>query len=91
MTEFSDRARFARDHRWAPEHMSDYLDGELAVTGRGRMELHLGECEECRRLLAGLRAIVNGLHRLPAPGGGAGAVQIAASVRLRLQEPPGAD
>ena len=69
--------------------MSDYLDGELAVTGRGRMEWHLGECEECRRLLAALRAIVDGLHRLPAPGGGADAVQVAASVRLRLHETPG--
>jgi anti-sigma factor RsiW len=88
MSEFPERARFERDHRWAPEHMSDYLDGELAGSGRGRMQRHLGECQECRRLLAGLRAVVNGLHRLPAPGGGAGAVHIAASVRLRLNEPP---
>ena len=52
--------------------MSDYLDGELAASGRARMERHLGECAECRRLLAGLRAVVDGLHRLPAPSGGAG-------------------
>jgi anti-sigma factor RsiW len=88
MSEFVDPARFARDHAWAPEHMSDYLDGELAPRGRGRFERHLDECRECRRLLAGLRAVVDGLHRLPAPGGGADAVQIAASVRVRLTKPP---
>ena len=52
------------------------------------MERHLGECQDCRRLLAGLRALVDGLRRLPAPVGGAYAVQIAASVRVRLNEPP---
>jgi len=90
MTEFVDPVRFERDHRWAAEHMSDYLDGELAASGRGRMQRHLGECQECRRLLAGLRALVDRLHRLPAPSGGADAAQIAASVRLRLTEPPSA-
>jgi anti-sigma factor RsiW len=88
MTEFSDRARFERDHRWAPDHMSDYLDGELAASGRGRMERHLGECQDCRRLLAGLRAVVARLHRLGAPAGGPDATAIAASVRVRLNEPP---
>jgi hypothetical protein len=29
------------------------------------------------------------LHRLPAPNGGADPMQLAASVRLRLGEPPG--
>ena len=90
MSELVDRARLERDHRWAPEHMSDYLDGELAASGRGRMQRHLGECQECRRLLAGLRALVDRLNRLPAPSGGNDAVQIAAAVRLRLNEPPGA-
>jgi len=81
-------SNFARDHRWAPEHMSDYLDGDLAATALRRMERHLAECQECRRLLAGLRAVVDGLHRLPVPGGGAGTVEIAASVRVRINEPP---
>jgi anti-sigma factor RsiW len=81
-------SNFARDHAWAPDHMSEYLDGELATSERGRMEHHLGECHDCRRLLAGLRAIVDGLHRLPALGGGVDAVQIAASVRVRLPEQP---
>jgi anti-sigma factor RsiW len=87
MSTFADRERFARDHRWAPRHMSDYIDGELGASGLGRIERHLGECHDCRRLLAGLRAVVDGLHRLRARSGGTEAVQIAASVRVRLTDP----
>ena len=84
MSELLDRERFRRDHRWAPDRMSDYLDGELAHSARARIERHLGECPECRRLLAGLRRTLDALHRLAAPAGGADAAQIAASVRVRL-------
>ena len=75
-----------REHRWAPRRMSDYLDDELAPAGRARLERHLGECAECRRLLAGLRRTLDGLHRLSSPSAGADALQIAASVRARLSE-----
>ena len=67
--------------------MSDYLDGELGPSGRGRIERHLGECERCRRLLEDLRRTVDGLHRLAAPDGGVDAARIAASVRAQLTEP----
>jgi anti-sigma factor RsiW len=82
------RVQFRRDHGWAPGRMSEYLDGELAPHGRARLERHMGDCPECERLLAGLRAVVQGLGRLGAPEGGANAVQIAAAVRGRLDEPP---
>jgi anti-sigma factor RsiW len=88
MSEFFDRARFTLDHRWAPDHMSTYLDGELGPSQRRRMERHARECPECRRLLAGLRRMLGALRRLPPPAGGADAVQIAASVRARLRDPP---
>jgi anti-sigma factor RsiW len=86
MSGLLDRERFKRDHRWAPDRMSDYVDGELASSGRARMDHHLAECDECRRLLAGLRRTLDVLNRLATPSGGADAVQIAASVRLRLGE-----
>jgi anti-sigma factor RsiW len=89
MSSFLDRVRFRRDHRWAPDRMSDYLDGELVVGGLGRMDRHVGECAECRRLLAGLRRTLEALRGLPSPSGGPAAVQIAASVRARLSEAPG--
>jgi anti-sigma factor RsiW len=88
MSEFWYRLRFGRDHRWAPRRMSAYLDGELALRRRARMERHAGDCPECRWLLASLRQTLGALHRLPTPEGGADPVQLAASVRLRLSEPP---
>jgi anti-sigma factor RsiW len=86
MSGLLDREAFRRDHHWAPRRMSDYLDDELAAAGRARLERHLGECAECRRLLAGLRRTLDGLHRLSAPSAGADALQIAASVRARIRE-----
>jgi anti-sigma factor RsiW len=89
MSKLLGRARFRRDHRWAPERMSEYLDAELGRPDRDRMQRHLGECRECRRLLAGLQAVANALARLPAPPGEANALQLASAVRPRLKEPPG--
>ena len=87
MHEFLSRPRFWRDHRWAPDHMSEYLDGDLAARGRERMERHVGECRDCRTVLAELRLMIDRLRRLPSAEGG-GALQIAAAVRVRLGEPP---
>ena len=87
MSSFLHRARVWLDHRWAPDHMSDYLDGELSASGRGRMDRHIGECDECHRVLAGLRAMLDALHRLPSPSGAGGdAVRIATAVRGRLAQ-----
>ncbi|MFL5864545.1 MAG: anti-sigma factor family protein [Solirubrobacteraceae bacterium] len=82
------RMRFRRDHAWARGHMSEYLDAELTQAERSRLERHTRDCPECTRILAGLRALVEGLSRLPALGGGSGAAQIAVAVRARLDEPP---
>lgn len=87
VSEFLQRARFRRDHRWAPPHMSAMLDGELSRSRRPRMERHLRQCSECRRLLASLRQTVGALQHLPAGGGDSRGLQIAAAVRLRLDEP----
>jgi anti-sigma factor RsiW len=69
--------------------MSAYVDGELASSRRTRLERHAKECPECRRLLASLRKMLGALSSLPPPAGEVDALQIAASVRLRLPEPPG--
>jgi anti-sigma factor RsiW len=88
MSGFFYRVRSSWECRWARGHMSDYLDGELASSGRTRMDRHSRKCPKCRGLLARLRRMVGALHRLPPPGGGADAREIAASVRRRLGEPP---
>jgi anti-sigma factor RsiW len=68
--------------------MSEFLDGELARPRRARMERHARHCPDCRRLLAGLQQTIGALQRLPPAGGDSRALQIAAAVRLRLDEPP---
>jgi anti-sigma factor RsiW len=88
MREFTAKLRFRLDHRWAPHHMSEELDGELPARRRGRMARHLGECVECGRLFAGLTLVVDALHRLPAAEDGPDVAQLAASVRIRLNQPP---
>lgn len=88
VSEFLQRARFRRDHRWAPSHMSAILDAELSRSRRVRMERHLRHCLDCRRLLASLRRTVEALQHLPAAEGDDRGLQIAAAVRLRLDEPP---
>ena len=90
MEPLSARLRFWRDHRWAPDRMSDYLNGELPAGPHHRMEAHLAECPECRRLLAGLNLVVSSLHRLTAPSSGSDPAQLAVAVRGRLSgtQPP---
>jgi anti-sigma factor RsiW len=80
------RLRFARDHRWAPEHLSAYLDSELAPRARARLERHAAECPECRGALGGLRRMIGLLHRLPPAGGAPDVQDLAAAVRARLHE-----
>jgi len=68
--------------------MSSYLDAELTEAERQRMDRHIGECKQCRRLLAGLRATVYALGQLPVPSDPVDPLKLAASVRLRTHEPP---
>jgi hypothetical protein len=53
------------------EVLSSYLDDELTVGRRQRVERHLRQCEECRQQLEGLHAVVRHLEGLskisPAP------------------------
>jgi anti-sigma factor RsiW len=77
--------RFRLDHRWAPTHMSAYVDDELGVRARVRLERHTGECPECRRVLSSLRGMLGLLKDLPRAGDDHGP-DIAAAVRRRLGE-----
>jgi len=87
MKGFVRRLRFHSDHRWAPAHMSEYLDAETTAAGRRRMERHVAECRECRHLLAGLRAVLSALHDLGAPSETYDAAALVAAVRARIDAP----
>jgi anti-sigma factor RsiW len=77
------RVQFMLDHHWAPGHMSEYLDDELASPQRRRMERHAGECPECRAVLRSLGRMLAVLHQLPI---GNDAPDLANAVRRRLRE-----
>jgi anti-sigma factor RsiW len=64
---FLERRRFMREHRWTHSHLSDYVDEALPDPERRRAEEHIGICPECRRVLATLRRMLEGLHALRAP------------------------
>jgi anti-sigma factor RsiW len=50
------------------ERLSEYIDGELASHERAELEAHLAGCDECRTLVADLRAVVTRAAALePAP------------------------
>jgi anti-sigma factor RsiW len=58
------RRRFMRDHRWTHARLSEYLDQDLSVADRTRVEAHVGICPQCRRVLATLRRTIQELRDL---------------------------
>ena len=87
MSTFWHELRFRRDHRWTPPHTSAYLEADLSVGARERLERHTAECLECRRVLDDLRrmlALLQGALRPEPPADGPA---IATAVLRRLHEP----
>jgi anti-sigma factor RsiW len=64
--------------------MSAYIDGDLRERARARLEHHVRECEQCRRLLGDLRRMLGLLAQAGHAAAGAPSAQIAAQVRARL-------
>lgn len=54
-----------RDHRFASERLSVYLDGMLSAREVARIERHLEQCETCRQDLVTLRSTLLLLRRAP--------------------------
>jgi anti-sigma factor RsiW len=88
MTTLLHRARFRLDHRWAPGHMSAYLDGELASGARARLRHHVVECAECRAVLDSLRRMLGLLKSVPGLAFEE-TPDIASAVRRRLRDARG--
>jgi anti-sigma factor RsiW len=63
--------RYMREHHYAAEHYSAYLDDDLSPAEKARVEAHVGICPECTKVLAALRRTLEGLRGLrdvEAPG-----------------------
>ena len=84
MRRLIERLRFARDHRWSPDHMSEYIDGDLDSRERSRVERHTAECPECDELLRELRAMVAALGGMRGRAGDGVAAAVLAGVQQRL-------
>lgn len=56
------RWRSQRDHTWAEENLSAYLDDELPLDHKARLERHLAECAECRQSLHTLKQKIGRAH-----------------------------
>jgi anti-sigma factor RsiW len=59
-----EKRRFMREHRWTSARYSAYFDDELSERERHRLEVHVGICPECKRVLATLRKTLQGLRGL---------------------------
>jgi anti-sigma factor RsiW len=84
-----DRLRFALDHRWAPDRMSEYLDADLDPSDRDRLERHVGDCPQCEELLRELRVVLAGLGRIRGEAARGVAAAVLAGVHERLAEEEG--
>ena len=80
--------RFRRDHRFAAEHASDYLDGDLDGAARTRVEHHARFCPTCHELLASLRRTVDALRALGTTGRGTPDPGVVPAVIARLRAQP---
>ncbi|MEA2410295.1 MAG: putative zinc-finger [Thermoleophilaceae bacterium] len=81
------RIRFARDHRWSPGRMSEYIDDDLERNDRERLEHHVHDCPECGELLASLESMIATLGSMP----GRPADSVASAVLAGVQERLGRD
>ncbi|MEE8475947.1 MAG: zf-HC2 domain-containing protein, partial [Myxococcota bacterium] len=69
------------NHRRARRQLNDYLDGDLELEDRERLEEHLSGCDDCAREARELRQTVFLLRDLPAEAGPPG---IAEAVMARV-------
>ena len=53
-----------REHRWTDARLSPYIDREMSESERLRVEAHASICPQCRRMLATLRRMLEGLRDL---------------------------
>lgn len=53
--------RRADDHQWSQQHLSHYVEGDLAPRARRRLDRHARDCVDCGRGLRAVRAMLRAL------------------------------
>jgi anti-sigma factor RsiW len=69
------------------EQLTDYVEGDIEVNARKRVDRHLHFCSACSQVLANLRYTLERLRRLgAAPAGSTGEAELAQRLRARWRE-----
>ena len=72
----------SNDHEWSQQHLSHYVEGELAPRARRRLDRHARDCVECGRGIRAMRALVYAVQGLGGLAGVRAPVTIFDRVRL---------
>ena len=77
----------SEDHQWSQQHLSHYVEGELAPRARRRLDRHALDCVDCGRGTKAMRALVYAVQGLDGLAG----VRAPATIfdRVRLAGPGG--
>ena len=70
------------DHQWSQEHLSHYVEGELAARARRRLDRHALDCVDCGRGIRAMRALVYAVQGLDGLAGVRAPATIFDRVRL---------
>ncbi len=73
------------DHQWSQQHLSHYVEGDLRLLARRRLDRHARGCVDCGRGIRAMRALVYAAHSLDGLAG----VRAPATIFDRLR-PAGA-
>jgi hypothetical protein len=46
------------DHQWSQRHLSHYVEGDLRLLARRRLDRHARDCVDCGRGIRAMRALV---------------------------------
>ncbi|MBI3536676.1 MAG: zf-HC2 domain-containing protein [Chloroflexi bacterium] len=58
---------FEQMHGWVDARLSAYMDNQLALDERARVDAHLRECARCKKSLASLQWTIALAKQAPAP------------------------
>jgi Putative zinc-finger len=75
------------DHEWSQRHLSHYVEGELRLRARHRLDRHARGCVDCGRGIRAMRALVYAVQGLDGLAG----IRAPATIfdRVRLAGPGG--
>jgi Putative zinc-finger len=70
------------DHQWSQQHLSHYVEGELGLRARRRLDRHALGCVDCGRGIRAIRALVYAVQGLDGLAGARAPATIFDRVRL---------